>query len=119
MAKAKTAKTTKTTKSTGTKTAKTTDIAEHVAKKTGLSTKQSRDAIKATFEGVATLLKKNERVTVTGVGTFSKTVKAAQKGGKKAINPFTGEEYTTKSKPASTKVKFRPGKGFKDNLGAR
>lgn len=101
------------------KSAKTTDIAEHVAKKTGLTPKQSREAIKATFEGVATLLKKNDRVTVTGVGTFSKTVKPAQKGGKKAKNPFTGEEYTTKPKPASTKVKFRAGKGFKTSLGAK
>ena len=101
------------------KTAKTTDIAEHVAKKTGLTPKQARDAIKTTFEGVATLLKKNDRVTVTGVGTFSKTVKPAQKGGKKAKNPFTGEEYITKDKPASTKVKFRPGKGFKTGLGMK
>ncbi len=102
-----------------TKTAKTTDIAELVAKKTGLSPKQAREAIKTTFEGVATLLKKNDRVTVTGVGTFSKTVKPAQKGGKKAKNPFTGEEYITKDKPASTKVKFRPGKGFKTGLGMK
>jgi nucleoid DNA-binding protein len=101
------------------KTAKTTDIADHVAKKTGLSAKQSREAIKATFDGVANLLKKNDRVSVTGVGTFSKTVKPAQKGGKKAKNPFTGEEYTTKPKPASTKVKFRPGKGFKAGFGGK
>src|SRR5581483_8699905 len=102
-----------------TKTAKTTDIADHVAKKTGASAKQAREAVKSTFEGIATLLKKNDRVTVTGVGTFSKTVKPAQKGGKKAKNPFTGEDYITKPKPASTKVKFRPGKGFKTNLGAK
>lgn len=101
------------------KTAKTTDIAEYVAKKTGLTPKQARDAIKTTFEGVSTLLKKNDRVTVTGVGTFSKTVKPAQKGGKKAKNPFTGEDYITKDKPASTKVKFRPGKGFKTGLGMK
>ena len=101
------------------KTAKTTDVAEYVSKKTGLSNKQSRDSVKATFEGIATLLKKNDRVSVTGVGVFSKKTKPAEKGGKKAINPFTKEEYTTKAKPASTKVKFRPGKGFKTNLGAK
>ncbi|HEX2021254.1 MAG TPA: HU family DNA-binding protein [Candidatus Thermoplasmatota archaeon] len=101
------------------KTAKTTDIAEHVAKKTGLTPKQARESIKATFEGIATLLKKNDRVTVTGVGTFAKTTKPAQKGGKKAINPFTKEPYVTKAKPAQTKVKFRPGKGFKAGVGAK
>jgi nucleoid DNA-binding protein len=97
--------------------ARTTDIAEHVAKKTGLSNKQAKQAVTATFEGVAMLLKKNERVTVTGIGAFSKKVKPATKGGKKAINPFTKEPYTTKSKPASTKVRFRAGKGFTQHLG--
>lgn len=101
------------------KTAKLTDVAEHVAKQTGLTPKQARESIKATFEGVAKLLKKNDSVSVTGVGTFAKTVKPAQKGGKKAINPFTKEPYTTKAKPAQTKVKFRPGKGFKTNLGMK
>jgi DNA-binding protein HU-beta len=97
--------------------ARTTDIAEHVAKETGLSNKQARAAVTATFEGVAKLLKKNERVTVTGTGAFSKKVKPAEKGGKKAVNPFTKEPYVTKAKPASTKVKFRAGKGFTQHLG--
>lgn len=101
------------------KTAKTTDIAEFVAKKTGMTTKQAREGVKLTFEGIATALKKNDRVTITGVGTFAKKVKPAQKGGKKAKNPFTGEEYITKNKPASTTVKFRPGKGFKAGFGGK
>lgn len=33
---------------------------------------------------------------------------AAVKGGKKATNPFTGEEYVTKNKPATTKVRAVP-----------
>lgn len=101
------------------KTAKTADVVDHVAKQTGLSPKESRAAVKATFEAVAKLLKKNDRVSVTGVGAFSKAVKPAQKGGQKATNPFTGEPYVTKPKPASTKVKFRPGKEFKQNVGAK
>lgn len=101
------------------KTAKTADVAEHVAKETGLSTKESRAAVRATFDAVAKLLKKNDRVSLTGVGVFSKTVKPAQKGGQKATNPFTGEAYVTKPKPASTKVKFRPGKDFKTSAGGK
>ena len=31
----------------------------------------------------------------------------AKKGGKKAISPFTGEEYITKAKPATVRVKVR------------
>ncbi|MHB8586840.1 MAG: HU family DNA-binding protein [Thermoplasmatota archaeon] len=101
-------------KSLGTK-----DLVEYVAKKTGMSAKECRTGIKTTFEGIAVLLKKADRVSVTGVGTFSKAVKPAQKGGQKAKNPFTGEEYITKPKPASTKVKFRAGKGFKTALGGK
>jgi DNA-binding protein HU-beta len=97
--------------------ARTTDIVEHVAKETGLSNKQAKQAVNATFTAVAKLLKKNERVTVTGIGAFSKKVKPADKGGKKAINPFTKEPYVTKPKPASTKVRFRAGKGFSQHLG--
>lgn len=97
--------------------ARTKDLAEYVAGETGLSTRDARAAVAATFEGVAKLLKKNDRVAITGMGAFSKTVRPAQKGGKKATNPFTGEEYTTKPKPASTKVKFRAAKGFTQHLG--
>ena len=92
--------------------ARTTDIAEHVANETGLSKKQAKEAINATFAAIGKLLKKNDRVTITGVGAFSKKVRPAEKGGKKAINPFTKEPYTTKARPASTKVKFRAGKAF-------
>jgi DNA-binding protein HU-beta len=92
--------------------AKTTQIAELVSKETGLSPKEARAAVKATFSAVGKLLKKNDRVVVTGVGSFSKKVRPAQKGGKKAKNPFTGEEYVTKAKPAKTTVKFRAGKTF-------
>src|SRR5690348_7932671 len=92
------------------KTAKTTDLAEWVAKETGMSAKEAKMGIAKTFEGIAKLLKSNDRVNLTGVGVFSKAVKPAQKGGQKATNPFTGASYTTKPKPASTKVKFRPGK---------
>ncbi len=101
------------------KTFTTSDLVEAIAKKTGMTPKDARKGVKATFEAIASGLKKNDRVAITGMGSFSKTVKPAQKGGKKAINPFTGEEYTTKDKPASTKVKFRPSGGFKTLLGGK
>lgn len=95
----------------------TRELAEWVGKKGGLSTKQARTAIKLTFEGIALNLKKADKVNITGIGSFSKKTKPAQRGGKEATNPFTGEKYLTKPKPASTKVKFRPGSGFKTLLG--
>ena len=45
--------------------------------------------------------------TLPGIIKFMTVKKPAQKGGKKAINRFTGEEYITKPKPASVKVKGR------------
>jgi DNA-binding protein HU-beta len=95
----------------------TRELAEHVSKKTGLTNKQARAAIKTTFEGIASNLKRTDKINITGIGSFSKKVKPAVKGGKEATNPFTGEKYITKPKPASTKVKFRPGAGFKTILG--
>jgi nucleoid DNA-binding protein len=95
----------------------TRELAEWVGKKSGLTTRQARQAIKLTFEGIALNLKRTEKVNITGIGSFSKKVKPAQRGGKTATNPFTGEQYITKPKPASTKVKFRPGSGFKTILG--
>lgn len=92
--------------------AKTTQIVELVSKETGMSSKDAKAAVKATFAAVGKLLKKNDRVVVTGVGSFSKKIRPADKGGKKATNPFTGASYITKPKPAKTSVKFRAGKDF-------
>jgi len=99
------------------KTASNKDLVDWMQKKTGWSASECREAVSATFEGIGTLLKKNDRVSVRNVGSFSKTVKPAQKGGKKAVNPFTGETYTTKPKPKQVKAKFRPGKSFKTHYG--
>lgn len=93
------------------------ELTDYVAKKSKLPPKQARSAIKLTFEAIAQNLKRAEKVNVTGVGSFSKKVKPAQKGGQQATNPFTGESYITKPKPAQVRVKFRPGRGFKTILG--
>ncbi|HVL88288.1 MAG TPA: HU family DNA-binding protein [Candidatus Thermoplasmatota archaeon] len=95
------------------------DLAENVAKKTNLPKKQARTVIATTFESIAGGLKKTGRVSISGVGSFVKTVKPAQKGGKKAINPFTGEQYVTKPKPAAVKAKFRPSGNFKKLIGGK
>jgi nucleoid DNA-binding protein len=56
-------------------------------------------------------------VTLPGMFKITATRTKADKGGKKQKNPFTGEEYTTKPKPAKTKVKARGLKNFLDSLG--
>ncbi len=98
------------------KVAKKTDLLEAMMKETGWEKKDCKEAVDAFFAASQKLLKKNDRLTLTGVGSFQKKVTPAQKGGKKAKNPFTGETYITKDKPKSTKVAFRPSKGWMENF---
>ena len=64
-------------------------------------------ALDAFVSGVKASLKKEERVTLVGFGTFSVSKRKARKG----RNPRTGKEI----KIAARKVpKFTPGKAFKD-----
>jgi nucleoid DNA-binding protein len=64
-------------------------------------------ALDAFVDGVKASLKKEERVTLVGFGTFAVSKRKARKG----RNPRTGKEI----KIAARKVpKFTPGKAFKD-----
>ena len=65
------------------------------------------EALDAFIDGVKASLKKEERVTLVGFGSFSISKRKARKG----RNPKTGKEI----KIAARKVpKFTPGKAFKD-----
>jgi DNA-binding protein HU-beta len=66
-------------------------------------------ALDAMIEGVKGSLKKEEKVTLVGFGTFSISKRKARKG----RNPRTGKEI----KIAARKVpKFTSGKAFKDEV---
>jgi len=77
-------------------------IAE-VAKKAGLSKKDSANAVNAIID----IIKKNVKkgVTLVGFGTFKVSRRKARIG----RNPQTGEKIKIKAKNV---VKFKPGKGF-------
>ncbi len=64
-------------------------------------------ALDAFVDGVKASLKKEERVTLVGFGTFSVSKRKARKG----RNPRTGKEIKI---PARKVPKFAPGKAFKD-----
>ena len=64
-------------------------------------------ALDAFVSGVKASLKKEERVTLVGFGTFSVSKRKARKG----RNPRTGKEIKI---PARKVPKFTPGKAFKD-----
>lgn len=89
------------------------DLINDVMKKTKTDRKTTKNVVETALESLQNGLKKNGRVSISGFGTFSTRKTKAQKGGQKKINPFTGEEYTTKAKPSQTKVKFRPAQAFK------
>jgi DNA-binding protein HU-beta len=77
-------------------------------------TEQPKAKVAATLEAFASTigdaLKKGDKVSWTGFGTFSVVKRAARKG----RDPQTGKEMKIK---ASKSPKFKPGKSLKDKVG--
>ena len=86
-----------------------TELVEAMAKQAGLSKKDADAALKAFTDTVAKELKKGEKVTLIGFGTFEVGKRAARTG----RNPQTGA--TIKIKAAKT-PKFKAGKALKDTV---
>ena len=86
-----------------------TELIEAMAKEASLSKKDAAAALEAFTDAVAKELKKGEKVTLIGFGTFEVGKRAARTG----RNPQTGE--TIKIKAAKT-PKFKAGKALKDML---
>lgn len=83
------------------------ELIEAVATSTGESKKTVSEVLDATIETVQKNIKKGDRVSLPGFGTFSRRARSART----ARNPRTGEEI----KIAATKVPaFKPGATFKD-----
>lgn len=76
----------------------------------GLSKKAVQAVIDATFEEVKKSLKKEERFSFPGFGTFNKKKRSARTG----RNPQTGEKIKIK---AQTTVTFKPAQALKDFVG--
>lgn len=83
------------------------ELIDAVAKKAELTKKESAQAVDAIVESITEALKKGDKVTLVGFGTFSVTKRKPRKG----RNPKTGEEIKI---PASKSPKFTPGKAFKE-----
>ena len=89
-----------------------TELIEAIAKDTGLTKKDSENAVKAFVEVVSKELSKGHEVQLVGFGTFAVGKRAARKG----RNPKTGEEIKI---AASKAPKFKPGKALKDRVNKR
>ncbi|HEX9751186.1 MAG TPA: HU family DNA-binding protein [candidate division Zixibacteria bacterium] len=85
------------------------EMIEKISKEAKVNKAQAERAMKALFDGVATSLKKGQKVTFVGFGTFSISKRKARMG----RNPRTGEQI----KIAAAKVPhFKAGEQLKRSV---
>ena len=82
------------------------DLIDFVATKTGLTKKDSGQAVDATFDGIIAGLKASKDARFVGFGSFNVQATPARKG----RNPRTGEEIDIS---ATNRITFKAGKEFK------
>lgn len=85
------------------------EIIDKMAKDADISKAAAGKALDSFVDGLKKTLKKGNKVTLVGFGTFSVAKRAARKG----RNPRTGETIKIK---ASKSPKFKAGKAFKDAI---
>jgi DNA-binding protein HU-beta len=82
-------------------------LIDTLAEKTGMTKKGASQALDTVLNSVVDALKKGEKVTITGFGTFEVRSRKSRTG----RNPQTGAEITI---PARKVAAFRAGKALKD-----
>ena len=83
------------------------ELVSYVAEQAKLTNKEAAAAVKAVFDEITATLKKGDKLSLVGFGTFSVKKRAAREG----VNPATGK----KIKIAASKVPaFKAGKALKD-----
>lgn len=85
------------------------DLVKVIAEAAGVTNAKATDALNAILDSVNKTLKKGDKVTLVGFGTFSTTKRKARNG----RNPSTG---ATIKIPAKTLVKFKAGKELSDSV---
>ncbi len=85
------------------------DLIEAMAKNANISKAQAGKALDSFIDNTMTAVKKGNKVTLVGFGTFSSSKRAARTG----RNPQTGAEIKISAK---TVAKFKPGKEFSDKV---
>ena len=85
------------------------DLIDKVSRDAGVTKTAANAAIDSLVNGITSALKRGQRVTLVGFGTFEVRHRKARKG----INPQTGNEMRI---PAKNVAKFKPGKNLKEAL---
>ena len=88
------------------------ELVSAVAENAGLTKASAEKSVKAIIDVVTSCLKKEDKLTLVGFGSFSTTKRAARKG----QNPQTGKKISI---PASVAPKFRAGKALKDAINVK
>lgn len=85
------------------------ELIDAIAAESGLSKKDSKEALDALVKTVGETLKKGDNISLVGFGSFTVIQKAARTG----KNPQTGKPIQIAAKKA---VKFRPGKELAEGV---
>lgn len=80
---------------------------DRIAKEANISKRQAGEALKILFGSVTNALKKGQKVSFVGFGTFTTSKRKARTG----RNPKTGAMIKI---PAARVPKFKPGKSLRD-----
>ena len=83
------------------------DLVNVIAKKTGKTKGAASDIIDSILDAIKAALKKGDKVTLVGFGTFEIAKRAARSG----VNPRTRQRIKIK---ASKAPRFKAGKALKD-----
>lgn len=88
------------------------ELVDAIAKSANLTKAAAEKAVGAFIDSITVALKKGDRVTLVGFGSFEVSTRKARTG----RNPQTGKEI----KIAAAKVpKFRAGKALKDSVASK
>jgi DNA-binding protein HU-beta len=85
------------------------ELIEKMAKDADISKTAANTALDSLLTSITKSLKKNQKVTLVGFGTFSTSRRKARKG----RNPQTGEVIKIKAKKIA---KFKPGKKLETSI---
>ena len=88
------------------------DLIDKVSKDTGITKVQANSVLDSFTNAVVTTLKKGDRVTLVGFGTFSVTERSARNG----RNPQTGTVIKIKARKVP---KFKAGKEFSTKISGK
>jgi DNA-binding protein HU-beta len=88
------------------------ELISAVAENAGLKKVDAEKAVAAFIASVTVALKKGDKLSLVGFGTFTTAKRAARKG----QNPQTGKKISI---PAATVPKFKPGKTLKEAVNSK